>query len=86
MLSVAPGEVRREIGRVLHRLIAESGAPAARRGGAHAAQRAQPGAGKVGAFLVTKERRGAGDVRVSSIQRFKGLESKVVVVSEGEPS
>ncbi len=38
--------------------------------------------GKVGAFVVTEEPRGAGDVRVSSIARFKGLEANVVMVCE----
>ncbi len=82
MLSVAPGEVRRELGRVLHRLIAEGGVPARDVVVLTPHNEHSKVHGKVGAYLVTKESRGAGDVRVSSIQRFKGLESKVVVVCE----
>ncbi len=81
--GVAPGRLRDELSRVLHRLVAEEGldprdlvvlTP-------HAAERSAV-RGRVGAFVLTEEPRGGRDVLLSSIHRFKGLDAPAVVVCE----
>lgn len=82
---VEPEALRRELGRTLHRLIVEEGldvddvvvlTP-------RALGRSDL-AGRCGRFHLTQTPRGAGDVYLSTIHRFKGLDRRAVVVAEVE--
>ena len=81
--QVAEGDVRHELGTVLHRLVRETGI------GAREVVVLTPLAperstvtGRCGAFFLTPTPRGRDDVQVSTIHRFKGLDAKAVVVCE----
>jgi hypothetical protein len=81
--QVAGGDVRRELGTALHRLVREAGV------GARevvvltpAALERSAVAGRCGAFNLTPTPKARDDVLLSSIHRFKGLDAKAVVICE----
>jgi hypothetical protein len=77
------GEPRKELSRVLHRLITEQKVLAADVVVLTPRAVSQSGiTGEVGAFRLTELPTRRNDVRLSSIKRFLGLEAKVVVICE----
>lgn len=82
-LDVRRNDLGRELSRVLHRLVKEEGFDLAdlvvltpRNPGRTSVR------GRVGAFTLTEHPNGANDIKLSSIHRFKGLESKAVVICD----
>ena len=82
----AAGLLRSTLGRVLHRLCKDNNIPpedivvlTSRHLDATAVL------GKVGSFAVELEPGGPGQVKVSSIHRFKGLDAKVVLLIDVDP-
>ncbi len=81
--QVADSDLRRELGRVLHRLVREASI------GSREVVVLTPIAlersaitGRCGTFLLTPRPRGRDDVQISTIHRFKGLDAKAVIVCE----
>jgi hypothetical protein len=80
---VTPGELRRELGRLLHQVINEGRLSLSDvvvltpRAVESSAVR-----GKVGTFHLTPTPQAHGDVKLSTIHRFKGLEAMAVIVCE----
>jgi hypothetical protein len=79
----ANGSVRKELGRVLHRLVTEQQVrPKDIVVLTPRTVKASSVVGQVGAFVVTESPTRGHDIRLSSVYRFLGLEAKVVVVCE----
>lgn len=77
------GHPRKQLNQVLHRLINEQEVRPSEIVVLTPRALSQSGvSGNVGGFRVVEEPRGPNDVRISSIKRFLGLESQVVVITE----
>jgi hypothetical protein len=81
--QIAGRDLRREVGRALHRIVREGGISS--REVVVLTPRSPDRAfvrGRCGAFNLTPKPQGRDDVQLSSIYRFKGLDAKAVVVCE----
>jgi Nuclease-related domain/AAA domain/UvrD-like helicase C-terminal domain len=81
--TVSVRELRKELGRMLHRLIMEGDLSPSDvvvltpRGMEHSTVR-----GRVGAYHLTPTPQGRGEIKLSTLHRFKGLDAPAVVVCE----
>jgi len=81
--EVRPGELRRELGRILHQVVNEGGlSPSDVVVLTPRALEASAVRGRVGAFHLTPTPQAHGDVKLSTIHRFKGLDAMAVIVCE----
>ena len=82
-IAVAPGQLRKELARLLHRIIVEGEVPAQAVTvlTPRSVTNSQVG-GTVGRFELVENPTRPTDVRLASVYRFKGLDAPAIVVCE----